>query len=113
MINFVGPLLDLKYSASATNAIEQAVELICDDRNVEAIRILDTIGARAKPQYGHEIISAVVFYYKGMAEANLGNIDSARYYLEIVEKIPSWRVIFGKETLNDVKEEARILKFKI
>lgn len=113
MINIIKPLLSLNYSSQATNSIKKAVELICEDKNAEAIRILDTVGARAKPQYGHEIISAVVFYYKGYAEKNLGNYDSARFYLELVEKIPSWKVIFGKDTLNDIKEEARMLKYKL
>lgn len=113
MINFVGPLLALKYSKETVEKIRQAVNLIVNDRNQEAIRILDTIGARDNPQFGHEIISASVFYYKGMAESNLGNNISAQFYLNIVEKIPTWRVITGRQTLKDIKEEARKLKFKL
>jgi len=113
MIDFVGPLLALKYSKETVNKIKQTVCLIVNGQNQEAIRILDTIGARDNPQFGYEIISASVFYYKGMAESNLGNNTSARFYLDIVEKIPTWRVVTGRQTLKDIKEEARKLKFKL
>lgn len=103
----------LKYSVSSTKKIEYAVSLICNGHDIEAIRVLDTIGARANPQYGHEIISATVFYYKGMAEFNLGNEESALFYLSLVEGIPSWRVLYGRSTLLEIKEEARKLKFRI
>lgn len=101
-----------KYSAESTKKIIDAVQLINNDDEA-AIRILDTIGARANPQYGHEILSASVFYFKALALYNLDRVDDAIFYLDLVETIPSWYVIMGRDTLNDIKEEARKLKYKI
>ena len=44
---------------------------------------------------------------------NLDRVDDSIFYLDIVEKIPSWYVISGRSTLNDIKEEARKLKYQI
>lgn len=105
-------LLSGKYSTESTRKIFKAVELLGKD-DEEALRILDTIGTRSNPSYGHEILSAAVFYYKGIAAYNLGRDKDAKFYLDIVDNIPSWYVVFGRSTLKDIKEEARKLKFKI
>lgn len=89
--------------------LQKAVELLYTDP-AEANRILDTIGARQRPRYGQEILSAAVFYYKGIASDLLGRDRDAVFYLDIVEEIPSWYVIYGRATLEDIKEEARQLK---
>ena len=109
---FLPVLLSGKYSVESSKKLKEAVNLIYHDSE-EAIRILDTIGARPNPQYGNEIISAAVYYYKGLASYDLNRIQDAKYYLGLVEKIPSWYVVLGKRTLNDIKEEAKKLKYKI
>lgn len=101
-----------KYSTESAKKIFDAVQLIYHD-DAKALRILDTIGARSNPEYGHEIISAAVFYYKALASYNLDRVDDSIFYLDIVEKIPSWYVISGRSTLNDIKEESRKLKYQI
>ena len=101
-----------KYSVESTNKMMEAVNLLNIDSE-EALRILDTIGARPNPEYGNEIISAITYYLKGVASYDLGRERDAIYYLGLVEKIPSWYVVMGRRTLNDIKEEARKLKFKI
>lgn len=109
---FLPLLLSGKFSTESTIKLKKAVELIYHDSE-EAIRILDTIGARPNSQYGYEIISAAVYYFKGLASYDLDRIQDAKYYLGLVEKIPSWYVVFGKSTLNDIKEEARKMIYKI
>lgn len=102
----------VKYSTESAKKITEAVQLIYHN-DAKALRILETIGARANPKYGHEIISAAVFYYKALASFNLDRTNDSIAYLDVVEKIPSWYVIYGRSTLNDIKEEARKLKFQI
>lgn len=109
---FLPILLSGKYSVESTKKLKEAVNLIYHDSE-EAIRILDTIGARPNPQYGNEIVSAAVYFYKGVASYDLGRERDAIYYLSLVEKIPSWYVVMGKSTLMDIKEEAKKLKYKI
>lgn len=110
-ITFLRILLSGKYSVESTKKLKEAVNLIYHDSE-EAIRILDTIGARPNPK-GNEIIRAAVYFYKGVASYDLGRERDAIYYLSLVEKIPSWYVVMGKSTLMDIKEEAKKLKYKI
>lgn len=99
-------------SFNSARKLKKAVDLILVD-NEEAIRILDSIGASTSPPYGKEIISAAVFYYKGVALNSLKRYQEAKYYLGLVEEIPSWYVMYGKNTLKDIKKEARELKERI
>ena len=115
-LSALGPLAPIflsgKDSTQSTKIILKAVNMLGKD-DEEALRILDTLGARENASYGHEILSAAIYYYKGYAAYNLGRDKDAKFYLDIVENIPSWYVVFGRSTLKDIKEEARKLKFKI
>lgn len=113
MINPIPIYLAHKYAKDAGESIERAVNYLSKGDNGAAIRELDCIGARSKPAYGHEIISAIVFYLKGLAESNMGNKDSAIFYLDIVDGISSTFVFKGRRTLLEIKEDARKLKFQL
>lgn len=110
-------IASLKLGASAGDKISQAADLLYDrndpDKCNEGIRLLDSIGIGSKPKYGEEIICATIYYLKAMFYYSLDDIDNALYCLDVVEKVPSGYVIFGRRTLLDIKASAKELEDEI
>lgn len=86
--------------------LKKAVDLIQYD-NEEALRILESIGASTNPPYGKEITSAAVFFYKGVVLHALHRDAEAKYNLRLVQLIPTWYIVFGKSTIEDIKNSAK------
>ena len=82
---------------------------ICKD----GLKILDSIGVGSNPGFGKEIIGASVYYMKALFYQALSDDTMAKYCLNVVEEIPQWYVIYGRDTLLDIKEEARKLRRQI
>lgn len=82
-------------------------------KNKEALCLLDSIGASSKPAFSEECLTAGVYYLKALFLAAQNDNDSAIYCLNVVDDIPLWRTLFGRETLKDIKEQAKLLKYEL
>ena len=86
----------------------------CTDVPDYALTQLDSLNLPVVPKYGMEPATAGVyflealFYYYGKHD-----LDAANSCLEVVLRIPEWRVIYGKQTLIEIKEEAEKMKTEI
>lgn len=78
-----------------------------------ALLLLESLGLKPDSEYGYELATAAVYFNKALFYNAKGDADSALSCLQVVAEIPEWRVIYGKKTLLDIKEEAKKLKTEI
>lgn len=86
----------------------------CTDVPDYALTLLDSLDLPSNPKYGLELSTAAVYYLEAFFFFyGKQDKESAIMCLGVVDDIPEWRVIYGKQTLLEIKEEAKKLRQQI